>query len=168
MLRPFLIALIALTALSGCASYKLGSSGKLEYSAIFVAPPRNLSTLPQLEGPTNAALRNAIEEASKLSIASRSSADAILELAIIHVDREIAAVSPNDVGRARKLEVSFEVQLTLRSTTAPDTYYIRERPFTVTIDIFTDSGQINAERAAIPEISRKIADRAAEIIQDAW
>lgn len=168
MLRPLLITLAALATLSGCASYHLGSSGKLEYSTIFVAPPRNNSTLPQLEGPTNAALRKAIEEASKLSIASRATSDAILELAILSSDREIAAVLPSDVGLARKLDVIFEVELSLRSTAVPDTYYIRARTFTVAIDIFTDSGQITAERQAVPEIARKIAQRATEIIQDVW
>ena len=132
MLKRLLSAFAATLLISGCASYKLGSSSAaLDYATIFVAPPRNQSTIPQLEDPLNIAIREG-------------------------------------VGRARKFEVTVDSLLSLRSLKEPDTYYFRDRALTVTVDVFTDSGQVSAERQAAVEIARKIAVDATELIQEVW
>ena len=154
--------------LGGCASYHLGEPAALPYSSVAVSPPRNLSTLPQLEGPLNAALRQAIQQSGQLSLATGSSSDATLELTVLDARRKIAAVTSEDVGRGRKFELIVELELTLKQPGENGRAFIDSRKFSVTRDIFSDSGQINAEHQAIPEISSQIAERVAELLVDLW
>ena len=56
-----LVASASVLLSGGCASYQLGSAtAELPYRAIYVAPPRNETNLPQLEAPMAVALRHAI------------------------------------------------------------------------------------------------------------
>ncbi|EDY84476.1 hypothetical protein VDG1235_4107 [Verrucomicrobiia bacterium DG1235] len=163
-----LIGAIASLILSGCATYQLGEPTELPYQSVSIAPPRNFSTLPQIEGPLNAALRHSLQRSGALSLASGSSADAILEITVLEARREIAAVSPQDVGRGRKFELIIDLELNLKQSAASEIFFIEGRKFSVKQDIFSDSGQVDAEYQAIPEISRQIAERATELLVDLW
>lgn len=169
-MRSFALVASALATLllASCASYQLGNPASLSYRSVHVAPPRNLSTLPQIEGAVNTALRKELAQSASLELASDSQSDVVLEITILDSKRRIAAVTADDVGRGRKFELSVDLALSLRRTGTPDDYLIRDRAFTVTQDVFTDSGQVNAEYQGTVEIARSIAVRAAEIIQDHW
>ena len=168
MLRAFLVFLAASTALSGCASYRLGQPRAADYQAIYIAPARNESALPQLEAPVNAAVRQALSRSEAFSLANESDADAKLEIRLIEAKREMAAVLSEDVGRARKLQLVVEVGVDLHNTRQPGAFYIRDRRFVVSQDIFTDSGQISAEYHAGPALADEIATRVAELLADTW
>lgn len=163
-----LFGAIGATLLGGCASYQMGTPAALPYRTISIAPPINHSTLPQLEGPLNAALRQAIQQDGALSLATGSQSDATLVITILETRRNIAAVSAADVGRGRKFEFVVELELSLRKTNATGQHFIESRPLSVTQDIYADSGLVDAEYQAIPEISRKIATRVTETLVDLW
>jgi hypothetical protein len=146
----------------------MGTPASLPYQSVKVAPPVNLSTLPQLEGPLNAALRQAIQSSTALTLETGNAPDAILEVTIQEIHRGIAAVSAADVGRGRKFELSVALEVSLRKEDGSGQYYFRSRPLSITQDIYTESGLVDAEYQAVPEISRAIALRVTESLVDLW
>lgn len=168
MLRAFLVFIAASTALSGCASYQLGQPRTAAYQAIYVAPARNQSALPQLEAPVNAAVRQALGRSEAFTLANEGDADAKLEIRLIEAKREMAAVLSEDVGRARKVQLVVEVAVDLKNASQPGSFYIRDRRFVITQDVFTDSGQVSAEYQAGPELADQIATRVTELLADTW
>lgn len=163
-----LIGAVASLFLGGCASYKMGSPTELPYKSISVSPPVNHSSLPQLEGPLNAALRNAIQADAAISLSTNEASDASLEVTVIESRRNIAAVNAADVGRGRKFELAVSLELSLKKEDGSGQYFFKDRPFEITQDIYADSGLVDAEYHAIPEISRKIAERATQSLVDLW
>lgn len=157
-----------LLALSGCASYQLGETAALPYHSIYVAPPKNLSTLPQFEAPLAAALRQSLLQSGPVTLSGSAASDATLELTVVEIKRDIAAVTAEDVGRGRKFELTVSLELTLREPVEGGQIYIDSREFSVTQDVYSDSGLVDAEYQATPELSRIIAERATELVVDLW
>ena len=157
-----------ISVLSGCSSYQLGNPSELPYRTVSVSAPKNSTELAQIEAPLNAALRNEILQSEALSLADSGSADAELELTILEVKRDIAGVMSDDVGRGRKFSLIVTVSLSLRDASQLDAYFIKGRQFEISQDVYNDSGLVNAEYQATPELSDKIATRSIEIIQDLW
>ena len=160
----------ALGLLGSCATYQLGApGGSNSYRTIYVKPVRNDSTFPMLKATLTASLRKSIQESGFLSNADESEADTILETRVVSVKRDIAAVSSIDVGRGRKYELEFETLCTLyQIEDGQMTPLFANRRVIAKQDIFADSGQVNAEHQAGPEIARKIARRISESILDTW
>lgn len=164
----FFAAAVLVGLLSGCASYQLGEPSQLPYRTISVAPPKNLSTLPQFEAPLATAMRQSILQAGPIELANSAAADAVLELTIVEIKRDIAAVTAEDVGRGRKFELTVDLELTLREPFEGGQIYIDSRPFSVRQDIYSDSGLVDAEYQATPELSGDIAERVTEMVVDLW
>lgn len=163
-----LIGALAVLLLHGCASYQLGEPARLPYRSVSVSPPKNLSTLPQLEGALNSALRQTILQSASLDLAQTGSQDATLELVVVEAKRDIAAVTADDVGRGRKFELVIDFELSLKKAGSGEDYFVRSRPFTIKRDIYNDSGLVDAEHQAGPAIAREAATKAVEIITDLW
>ncbi|HCR28940.1 MAG TPA: hypothetical protein DIV79_02860 [Opitutae bacterium] len=161
---------VALSVLTSCATYQLGTPGNSEsFKTVYVKPVRNDSTFPMLKATLTASLRKSIQESGFLSNASEGEADTILETRVVSVKRDIAAVSSIDVGRGRKYELEFETLCTLyQSEDGQMKPLFTDRRVIAKQDIFADSGQINAEHQAGPEIARKIARRISESVLDTW
>lgn len=163
-----LLGVIVSLFLGACASYQMGTSVDLPYKSIAVAPPKNFSSLPQIEGALNAALRHAIQTSSELTLASGESPDATLEVSILEIRRDIAAVSAADVGRGRKFELTAKLELSLKKADGSGQYFFQSRPLSTTQDIYTDSGLVDAEYQAVPQITREMANRISETLADLW
>ncbi len=165
-----LLALGTFIAFSGCASYQMGQPGESDsYRSVYVKPVRNDSTFPMLKASLTASIRKAIADTGYLDVASSGSADSVLETRVISVNREIAAVSSIDVGRGRKYELEFETLCSLYQNVGGQLEPVfLNRRILVKQDIFADSGQVNAEHQAGPEIAKKIAQRVTESIVDTW
>lgn len=165
-----LFAIVTIAALAGCASYQLGQPGESDsYRSVYVKPVRNESAFPMLKASLTASIRKAIADTGYLDVASSGSADTVLETRVISVNREIAAVSSIDVGRGRKYELEFETLCSLYQKIDGQLKPVfLNRRILVKQDIFADSGQVNAEHQAGPEIAKKIAQRVTESIIDTW
>ena len=171
-LERITFGLLALAlGLTGCATYQLGEpgGGSDAFESVYVAPIRNESTFPMLKSSLTASIRKAIADTGFLSIDSKANADAILETRVVSVNRDIAAVSSIDVGRGRKYELEFQTLLTLyrRNGAQLEPVFV-DRSILTKQDIFADSGQVNAEHQAGPEIARNIGRRIAESLVDTW
>lgn len=169
-LSPRLLLLASLAFLTGCASYQIGQPGNADaYKSVYVTPIRNESTFPMLKSSLTASIRKAISDTGFLSIESKDNADTILETRVVSVRRDIAAVSSIDVGRGRKYELEFVTLCTLYKKNGSQLEPVfTDRPILTKQDIFADSGQVNAEHQAGPEIARAIGKRIAETLVDTW
>ena len=167
---PRYLLIISLLVLSGCASYQLGQPGNADaYNSVYVIPIRNESSFPMLKSSLTASIRKSISDTGFLSIASKDDAHTVLETRVVSVVRDIAAVSSIDVGRGRKYELEFETLCSLyrKNGSQLEPVFIDRRILTKQ-DIFTDSGQVNAEHQAGPEIAGAIGQRIAKTIVDTW
>lgn len=165
-----LFGISVFVVLTGCASYQMGQPGDSDsYRSVYVKPVRNDSTYPMLKASLTASIRKSIADTGYLEVATSSSADTVLETRVLSVNREIAAVSSIDVGRGRKYELEFETLCSLYQKVGGqlEPVFVNRR-ILVKQDIFADSGQVNAEHQAGPEIARKIAQRVTESIVDTW
>ncbi len=160
--------ILVLALLSGCASYQLGNPVNLGYDSVYVKPVRNDSTYPLLEQILTTSIINAINESGTIRTTNQSDAQSILEVVVANADREIAAVTSQDVGRGRKFEMNFEVLCSLYPNDGSNQAIFRGRPVRISQDIFSDSGQVNAEHQAGPEIARKISLKVANLFSDSW
>ena len=162
-----LVLLVVFAFSSGCASYKLGLPSA-KHSGVFVKPVLNDSPFAEIEPVATASIRKHIDETSNLKSVNLGQADAILETRITDLNREIAAVQSSDVGRGRKFELQFQVEIRLMPVNAPVGDPLIQRTIEVRQDILAAESQVDAERQAGPEIARKIGRRVAEAISDTW
>jgi len=161
-----LVLLAASFIFDGCV-YKLGRS-RTKYSGVFIKPTLNNSPYAEIEAIATSSIRKHIDETGNIRSVTLGNADAILETRITNLNREIAAVQSGDVGRGRKFELQFQVEVRLMPINAPAGEPIIQRTLTIRQDILAGDSQVNAERQAGPEIARKIGRRVAEALSDTW
>lgn len=160
--------LVSLLGLSGCASYQMGEPASLPYKRIAVGKTLNYSDLPQIATPLAAALRSEILKNGSLELVPESAADAVLDIAIVEAKRDLAAVQPEDVGRARKFELTLTFEVTLKDARDPSRIYLSGKSISLTQDIYTDSGQVTAEYQATPELAQRIASLTLQELVELW
>ena len=163
-----ILAGICALLLSSCASYQVKDAGSPPYAKIFVKPIQNNSTFPVLEATLTSSIRKAIDDTGFLSIADENASDAFLLVVVDRVQRDTLAVQADDLGRGRKFELQFELTCSLFKDAEQTAAYFSDRPLVIRQDVFADSGQVNAEFQATPEVSRKIALKIANLLTDVW
>jgi len=167
MTRAF-ICLVLGAALQGCASYQMGEVSELPYRHLHVAVPRNLSTLPQIEAPLAAAIRQEALRLGSIQLAERAGAEAILEVTVVELKRRTVAVSSQDVGRGRKFELVLSLLVSLKAPGASGAVYLADRPLDIAQEVYADQGLVDAEYQAVPELSRLAAVKIGELLVDLW
>lgn len=162
-----LLSAATLALLAGCMSYQIKDAGDPPFATVYVEPVTNNSTFPLLEASMTAAIRKAITDTGMLASESQAAADAKLEVVVNDVEREMAAVQSDDVGRGRKFILVFDVSCSLYR--GPDRQAVfTNRSITVRQDVFAENSQVNAEYLATPEAARKIGERIASLLTDVW
>jgi hypothetical protein len=76
-------------------------------------------------------------------------------------------VRPGDTGLPRKLDVTLTAELTLRDNRSGTDRFTR-RPVTVKRQLFTDSGQVQAEYQLLPLLAADLAEKARHAVLDVW
>lgn len=164
--RLFLALFAAAFVGAGCASYRLGTGASLAFSTIYVAPVGNTAGLPQAEALVTARLREALLRDGRLSLAPSSDrADAVLTIDLESSSREILTVRPGDTGLARKFGVRVDAVATL-SVGGREVF--ARRPVSATRQVFTDSGQLQAEYDALPLLAADLGEAVARAVLDVW
>ena len=163
-----LAPVIGLLFLAGCAHYRLGDTGKLAFTTIYVAPARNISRLPQAQAILTTQVREALAQDGRVALAnSPQSADATLEIVIRDYHRDVASVRETDTALARKFTLTLAVDCTLRDN-RNGTVYFADRPIDTQRDAFTDGGQIQAEYQAVPLLAESLAKKITRAVLDVW
>ncbi|MCW5549133.1 MAG: hypothetical protein KIT44_09235 [Opitutaceae bacterium] len=167
--RPLLFALA--TALfagaSGCTHYRLGTGAAPAFATLHVAPVEARALIPQAQPVVSSMLREAFLRDGRVQLVHATEADAVLTVVLTGYDREVATVRPGDTGLARKFDVTLSAEATLRDNRTGTDLFVR-RPLTAKRQLFTDSGQVQAEYQLLPLLAEDLAEKARRAALDVW
>ena len=170
-LRPLLVVVgvvAAILTVSGCANYRLGTGGTMSFRTLYVEPVGNQTQLPQAQALVSTRVRETFARDGRVALAnSAASADATLTVVINYYAREIAAVREGDTGLARKFNVTLGASCTLRDNRTGRPVF-ENRPINAVREVFTDSGQLQAEFQTLPLLAEALAAKVAHTSLDVW
>lgn len=153
--------------LCGCAHYQLGSSGKVSFSTLYVAPVESQALLPQAREIISTQLREAFARDGRIQIVnSADSADATLHVTLRDYRRDVASVLENDTGLARKFILTLDVACTLSPKNGADLF--TDRIISVQRDAFTDGGQLQSEFQTVPLLAEALSTKIVRSVLDVW
>lgn len=167
-LRASLWLAFVATLVGGCSHYQLGTGATPGFRTLHLEPVANRTALPQAQTILSTQLREAFARDARTQIAnSPAGADAVLAIAITSYRREVAAVREGDTGLARKFNVTLEAACTLRDTRSAKPIW-DARPLSVTREVFTDGGQLQAEYQVLPLLAEALAAKILRSALDPW
>jgi len=177
-MRARVLASALCLCLVGCSHYRLGTSGKLDFSTLYIAPVTNkVVTLPQGQAPVTTQVRQVFAEDGRVGLVdSPQEADATLTVVLTSYKREVAAVRENDTGLASKFVVTLGATCTLRDNRSGKLYFDK-RVVTVQRGVYTDNGvpsgpatgnQLQAEYNTMPLLAGDLANRLDHVVLDVW
>ncbi len=167
MLR-FVLPLFAMLALGGCANYQLGTGTTPTFRTVYIEPVSNRTLLPQSQPLLSTRLRETFARDGRVSLGTSSSdSDVTLTVVIDHYFREVAAVREGDTGLARKFNVTLGATCTLRENRTGKLIFAN-RPISAVREVFTDSGQLQAEYQTLPLLADALAAKVAHAALDVW
>ena len=168
--RSLLILTLVLLAVagSGCANYRLGTGATPAFHTLYVEPVANKTLLPQSQPLLSTRLRESFARDARVQLAnSASAADATLHVVINDYRREVAAVREGDTGLARKFNVTLGALCTLRDNRTGKAIF-ENRPISAVREVFTDSGQLQAEYQTLPLLADALAAKVVHTALDVW
>jgi hypothetical protein len=172
VIRKFSVRTLSLTAgiffIAGCANYHLGTGGTPTFRTLYVEPVGNKTLLPQSQPLLSTRLRESFARDARVQLAnSAGAADATLVVIINDYHREIAAVREGDTGLARKFNVTLGATCTLRDNRSGKIIF-ENRPVNAIREVFTDSGQLQAEYQTLPLLADALAAKVVHTALDVW
>ncbi|MBL9213459.1 MAG: hypothetical protein JNL92_23545 [Opitutaceae bacterium] len=170
--RGFVSRLLLLTAgvflAGGCANYRLGTGVTPAFRTLYVEPVANRTLVPQAQAAVTTRLREFFVRDGRTQLApAPEGADATLVVVINEYRRDIAAVREGDTGLARKFNVTLGVTCTLRDNRTGRPIF-ENRPVNAVREVFTDSGQQQAEYQTLPLLAEALANRIVHATLDTW
>ncbi len=179
-MRPGVLAfLLALSlGLAGCAHYQLGTSGKLAFTTLYIAPVANhVVTLAQAQVPVTTQLRQTFEDDGRVVLVnSPQEADATLTVVLSDYHREVAAVLESDTGLASKFNVTLGATCSLRDNRSGRAFF-DQRVVAVQQGVYVDNGlphssaignQLQSEYNTIPLLATALSAKVAHAVLDVW
>jgi hypothetical protein len=164
-----LLSLIACVLLvTGCANYRLGTGAAPTFGTLYVEPVVNKTLLPQSQALLSTRLRESFARDARVQLVnSPGAADATLVVIISDYHRDVAAVREGDTGLARKFNVTLGATCTLRDNRTGKALF-ENRPITAVREVFTDSGQLQAEYQTLPLLADALAAKVVHTALDTW
>jgi len=159
-LRPLLVVVAAVAALlsgSGCANYRLGTGGTTSFRTLYVEPISNQTQLPQSQALVSTRLRETFARDGRVTLANSSSG----------ADATLTVVIEGDTGLARKFNVTLGASCTLRDNRTGRPIF-ENRTINAVREVFTDSGQQQAEFQTLPLLAEALAAKVAHTSLDVW
>jgi len=160
--------LFSVLGFTGCSHYRLGTGAERKFRTLYVAPVSVETMLPQAQAVVGTAIRETFDRDGRVRLAAHSAeADAVLTIALIGYDREVATVRADDTGLARRFDISLRARcaLTLRDGR---TALFDQRVFTAKRGVFTDSGQQQSEYENLPLLATELARQLLSASLDTW
>jgi hypothetical protein len=166
---PGVLSLLAgLLFATGCTHYQLGTGTTPSFRTLYVEPVANKTLLPQSQPIVSTRLRESFARDGRVQLTpSAGGADATLVVVINDYHREIATVREGDTGLARKFNVFLGASCTLRDNRNGKIIF-ENRPITAMREVFTDSGQLQAEYQALPLLAEVLAAKLVHTALDVW
>lgn len=151
------LALLALS-LAGCAAYQLGRPEPTLPASVHLAPVINRSEAPQVRALLTDALRETFLRAGGWHLQTAENARVHIQVTLLNFERDFAATSSRDTGRA----VSFENRL-VAEVTAVDagTGEPLMEPIRVQAEgmALADPSLVDSESQALPALAGQLAQR---------
>lgn len=160
-----LIALTLCVLLSGCASYKLGSSD-LPFKKLYVEPARNDSYAPQAQALLTEQTMQALMRDTRIKLTDKENADAILSIMIAQYERRLSATQSTDTARARSYDLHMVAHVSL--TDANGEAYFKNRTIESSQIAYSDSGLQPAEYQSMPALTRKLSEQIRTEVLSTW
>jgi len=165
---PIFCLLSVLLCLAGCSHYQLGTESKPVFQTLYVEPVANKTLLPQARTVVSTELRDAFVHDGRVTLAnSAAEADATLTVVITDYHREMTVAREDDTGLARKFALTLATTCSLKDNRTGHVLFNR-RVVTVQRDVFTDSGQLQAEYQMLPILADALADKISHTVLDVW
>ncbi|MFI5356025.1 MAG: LPS assembly lipoprotein LptE, partial [Opitutales bacterium] len=157
---PLAVLLAALLGTAACSHYQLGTAGRLAFTSLYVEPPDMRALVPEAQPVIGRAVRTAFIHDGRVALTdSATDADATLRLIVRDYHRDVATVRPDDTGLARKFRITLGADATLIDNRTGKVLF-KDRRLVAQRDIFTDSGQLQAEYQILPLLAQDLADQA--------
>ena len=168
LLAVALLTILCALALAGCSHYQLGTGSQVSFRTLYVGPVENKTLLPQASALLTTQLRETFLRDGRVSLVnSPAHADATLTVVVRDYHREVAAVREGDTGLARKFNVVLETTCTLHDNRAGKPLFA-SRPITATREVFTDTGQLQAEYQTLPLLADSLSAKIAHAALNVW
>ena len=169
MRRPLtlLAGLTLATLLGGCAHYRLGTGSAPAFRSVHIAPVDSRLALPQAAALLSTRLREAVLRDARVELRPDSGAQAALTVTLVDYRREIAAARADDTGLARKFNVTLTAACTLRDPRTGHATWT-DRRISVRREVFTDSGQLQAEYQTLALLTEALAARITSDLVETW
>jgi Lipopolysaccharide-assembly len=164
------LAVFAALAVSspGCANYRLGTGVSSAFRTLYIEPVANQTLLPQSQALLSTHLRESFARDGRITLVNTSeAADATLSVLINDYHRDVAAGRADDTGLARKFDVTLGASCTLRDRRTGHAIF-SGRPVQVRREVFTDSGQLQAEFQTLPLLTDALARKVVSAALDVW
>ena len=165
---PVVGLLASVLGLTSCAHYHLGTGATPKFRTLYVEPVANKTLLPQAQALLSTRIRESFLRDNRVALVnSPEAADATLAIVINDYHRDVAAVREDDTGLARKFNVTLGIACTLRDRRSGRTIF-EGRPVSAQREIFTDSGQLQAEYQTLPLLAESLAGKVVHATLDVW
>jgi len=154
--------------LAGCAHYTLGSTGKLDFQSLYVAPVSSKAIVPQAVEPVSNQLRETLLQEG-LRLASQADADATLEVVLTDYTTGVAATQQGNSLNAQSYSVTLTATCKLVDNRNGKVYF-QNRPISVTEEAFVQSGVSfsESEYQSVAKLSRDLAVKIKDAVVTAW
>ena len=164
----YLLLTVCLMLTVGCANYRLGTGSTPSFRTLYVEPVANKTLLPQSQPLVTSRLRESFSRDPRVQLTnSAAGADATLVVVINDYHREVAAVREGDTGLARKFNVTLGASCTLRDNRTGQAMF-ENRSVSAVREVFTDSGQLQAEYQILPLLAEALATKVVHSALDIW
>lgn len=150
---------------SGC-SYSLGSSGKLPFSTIEIAPIVNNADIPQAQAMLARDIAGTLNREPKLSTVIENGA-AELKIEITDFRRNTVATSSEDSVLASVSQLTLVLNCSLLNTRSGK-YYFRNRKISVSTDAYAGESPGLSESQSFPVLSREAARKVRDLVVGVW
>jgi hypothetical protein len=158
---------ILLVVLAGCSAYQLGTPSELQFATIYVEPVDNKTFAPQVSSVLTSQIIRQFERDGRLTPVRESSADAILIIELVDLNREIRVMRSDDTGLARKIRLNLVADCTLTGKRTGEVYFSK-RQVTAETEVYLDDGQNPAEFQATPILTMNLAFNISHAVLDTW
>jgi hypothetical protein len=161
-----MLAVALAVIVSGCAGYRLGPSNGTAAGekAIQVNPFVNQTMEPRLGDAVTTALRRSLQSDGTYRLATRDTADIVVNGTVLRYDRHELSLLPNDVLTVRDYRITATAQVTARDLNSGKIIF--DRALTAYTLVRVGQDLTSTERQAIPLLAEDLAKSVTALLVD--
>ncbi|ADE55960.1 LPS assembly lipoprotein LptE [Coraliomargarita akajimensis] len=171
---------LAAIAISGCASYKMGSSAPIPFETLYVEATANESFAPQAQAAVSAKIRDTFIRDGRVQLVnSPKKADAILSITLTDYRRTGNTRNPNDTVRAQDFTITLQAEASLydnetqqflfeKRQLSENTSAYAGNPYDKTGTPDQTQSYFQAEYQAMPTLARGLARQITDTVLSTW